>query len=129
MEDVTDNLTAQSTLKQNFPAVNLQKNGKGQIWISCSDLECFKKQGGVFDPNAKQVSRTKSISTRLEQVKAVREQVWEAAAIDATKIVPEHTDDPTLDPKVNKYNKQERDKTYRITFLSLISTYTDGFSA
>lgn len=130
MEDITNNATALTTFKQNFPSITKNANQKGQIWISCVDAECFKKQGGTYDPNAKPAfSKAKSIETRLSQVESLRDKVWLDAVQDAMKLVPEFVPNNKLLDSENVSLKEKRDEKFRDTFLKLFNTYAIGFSA
>ena len=54
-------------------------------WVRCSDLECFKSQGGSYDPNAKSYPQKKvrTIEERMTESKQMVEFCWKLAKAKA----------------------------------------------
>jgi len=50
-ENIKDNQTAKQTFAKNFPDKTVTE------WIGCIDIECFKKQCGVYDANSQSKPR------------------------------------------------------------------------
>lgn len=55
-------------------------------WVICRDLECFTKQGGVFDPNApKKQFNARTKEQRLDEAAVVIPILWQMSVKFATE--------------------------------------------
>jgi len=90
-------------------------------WIRCTDLECFKKQGGTYDPNAKPQFKSRSKETRFSDAIGMLDLLWPVAKAKALAELPflPNAANPALDD-----NMRDR-RILQATFLhNLVQEYT-----
>ena len=57
-------------------------------WIRCTDLECFKKQGGTYEPGAKPAFKSRSKETRFNDAVQMLALLWPVAVKKADEAYP-----------------------------------------
>lgn len=117
-----------------FPAFNDEGCANGHTWkkndqiywekladgkvCKCKDLECFKKQGGTFDPAAKPKGSGRTIEMCLTFAKAFDDYAWNVAKRKALELYP--------DGSVT--NKEDLQRQRAIATESVYSTLANAFS-
>lgn len=117
-QNISDNDTAKKVFTQNFPTVAVPE------WIGCVDIECFKRQGGVYDPTQtqKNFQKSKTPEELFNYRKAFFEFCWAHAKNRAKEEIPKpelYSDEEigkdlsgnkitSNKAKLEEYNKQVR---------------------
>lgn len=87
-------------------------------WIRCTDLECFKKQGGTYDPQAASGTRkAKTPEELFSYRKAFFELCWSYAKMRAREEIP--------DPKLHDITNDMDDQKVRANQVMLDAVIKD----